>query len=170
MTMPETLKGLYVPKRGEPFVPYLIPNARLRQIDPNKLSSAMLIGVERDRLTVPSTGDVSLVVRYKERDGAISSLTLSRPDLRVDQLQGAKQEGYRVTSSMWWVLFFADEILGIARNSQSGVERLVMPPIFAIQGLLDATEGAIVRYQEFAARLEMRLSLEEMLLVRDVKS
>ena len=170
MTMPETLKGLYVPKRGEPFVPYLIPNAKLRQIDPNKLSSVMLSGAERDRLTVPSTGDLSLVVRHKERDGAISSLTLSRPDLRIDQLQGAKQEGYRVTSSMRWVYFFADEILEVVRNSESGVERLVMPPTFAIQGLLDATEGAMVRYQEFAARLGMRLSEEEMLFVRDVKS
>lgn len=170
MTMSEILKGLYVPKRGEPFFPYLIPNAKLRQIDSSKLSSVMLNGTERNQLMVPSTGDVSLLIRYKERDGAISSLTLSKFDLRIDQLQGAKQEGYRVTSSMRWVHFFADEILEIARDGESGVERLVMSPAFAIQGLLDATEGAMVRYQEFAARLGMRFSVEEMLLVRDVES
>ncbi len=166
--MSEKLKELYVPKRGEPFLPYLVVNTKLRQIDPKRLSSNMVTGAQRASLTIPSTGDVSLLIRYKERDGVISSFGLSGSDLRLDQLQGAKQEGYRVTSSVSWVHFFADEILNIAKHPESGVERLVMQPTFAIQGFLDAAEKAMRRYDEFAARLKMRFSAEELLYVREV--
>jgi len=50
------------------------------------------------------------------------------------------------------------------------LERLVMQPSFSIQGFLEAAERAMRRYEEFAARLRMRFSAEELLYVRDVKS
>jgi len=166
----EKLKRLYVPKQGESFLPYLTLNTKLRQIDAKKLSSNLLSGQERKGLTVPTTGDISLLIRYKERDGVISSFGLSGSDLSLDQLQGAKQEGYRVTSSLNWVYFFADEILDIAKYTESGVERVVMQPVVAIEGFIDAADKAMRRYEEFAARLKMRFSEEEVLYVREVRS
>jgi len=168
--MANRLEELYVPKRGDRFIPYLVLHDKLRQLDPNKLSSTMVVGVDRDRLTVATTGDISLTLRYKERDGVVSSYTLLDQDLRVDQLQGARQEGYRISTALNWAQFFADEMLEVAKHPESGVERIVMPLSCLIDGFIDATEPAARRYEIFKARASMRFSAEEKLFVRDVKS
>lgn len=109
------------------------------------------------------------MVKYKRREGVVSSVAVKEEDLKVIQLQGAKQEGFRVDSGLNWIALFADQILQIVSHPDSRLARITMPPTIAIQGFVDATDAALTKYSGFAHRLGMRFSQEERLLVRDIR-
>lgn len=156
------------PTQGD-FLPYLRKDSKLPEISTDRLRVDLLVGDERSGLKSVPTGDATFVLRYKGREGALSSVTLPNGDMSVIQLQGAQQEGYRVNTGLVWVYFFADQLLSIAQHPESGVERLTMPTFLAIQGFADAAEGAMQRYEDFTKRASMKLSTQEQIWARDVR-
>lgn len=175
--MSEIIQHLFVPLSTEGFKPYVKPNTGMPPISTDKLSLDLYSGEARVGMEIPFTGDDTFVLRYKKRQGAFSSVQLLGTDLSVLQLQGAKQEGFRVDAGLYWVALFTDQILQIAENPDSEVERLMMPLV--VNGLYDAIDrairthhvkyGTLKRYEEFASRAKMKFSDEERSFVRDIK-
>lgn len=175
--MSEIIQHLFIPPSADGFTPYVRQNTNMPPISTEKLSLDLYSGEERIRMGIPFTGEDTFVIRYKKRQGAFSSIELLGTDLSVLQLQGAKQEGFRVDAGLYWVVLFTDQILQIAENPDSGVERLTMPLV--VNGLYDAIDrairthhvkyGTLKRYEEFASRAKMRFSNEERSFVRDIR-
>lgn len=140
-------------------------------LDPAKLALDLLEGDERTRLQTPTNGDASLVVTYKRREGAVASVREEHgSDLSVVQLQGARQEGYRITAGgLQWIAAVADSIHGLAAHPESGLARVTMPPIATVEGIEGATEAAEGRYRRFARHLSMQWSDAEQRYIKDVK-
>lgn len=167
--MSERLKRAFILPEEADFIPYVRDNTALPPIKTGRLSVDLLIGEERSALRAVPTGDATFVLRYKGREGALSSVSLPESDLSVVQLQGANQEGYRVNTGLVWVYFFADQLLRVAQHPESGVGRLTIPTFLAVQGFADATEKAMLRYEEFTKRVGMRYSAEEQVWARDIR-
>ena len=168
--MSEILRECFVPPGVEDFQPYLFDNKKLPPISVDRLSMGLLIGDERTVLRVNTTGDASLIIRYKKREGVVSSMALPNQDLSLVQLQGSNQEGYRIDTGMYWVNFFADRLWQLASHPRSGLKRLTMPTFDSIPGFADAVEEAMKRYKDFARMAKLDFSKEEKLWVRDVNS
>lgn len=156
---------------AEQFLAYLVKPKGLPPLDPRKLEASLIEGEQRDKKIIPITGDATIYLNYKNRPGAVVSFGVSEGDLSVFQLQGgrgSRSEGFRVTTGMLWVAFFADQINLIGQKSE-GMQRITMAPAVLIEGIIDASESALIRYQAFAKRLNMSYSAEEQLHVLDLK-
>lgn len=167
--MSERIKQNYVPPSAGDFAPYERTDSKIIPIRTDRLSLSLLVGDERNGLLTPVAGDASLVLRYKGREGGISSIATHEEQIEVVQLQGAHQEGYRVNTSLNWHAMMADQIVGIAMDPRNEIRRLLMPYLGAIMGAIDAEETALKRYEEFAARAGLSLSMDERAWVRDIK-
>jgi len=168
--MPESLKHLYRPPSTEGYKSYLLTTGNLPPVDITRLETQLLVGAERGKtIKTPITGDATLVLIYKRKEGFVASFGLTEEDLEILQLQGAKAEGYRVNRGLMVVDFFADQIKQLTSHPESGLKRITMPPLFIIQGLVDATETAMSRYDELALRLGMKFSNGEKKFIKDVK-
>ena len=167
--MSEILREIFTPPTPEDFKPYIRENSGLPPLQLARLSIDMLIGEDRVTLHTPTAGDASFMIRYKNREGAVTSLALPGEDLSVVQLQGATQEGYRVNTGLVWVDMFADKLLQIAQHPISNFRRVVMPAHYNIQGFGDAAETAMGRYMDFTRRAGLRFSDEEEAWIRDIK-
>lgn len=177
--MSEVIQRLFIPTSAEGFKPYVKPNTDMPPIAVDKLGLTLHTGDDRTRMGIPFTGENTFMIRYRDRQGAFSSVELEGADLRVLQLQGAKQEGFRVDAGLYWISLFADQMIQIAEHPESGIERLTMPIPVLIKGLDTALEVALTRqtlsmsalrrYEEFAARAKMQRSDQERSFVRDVR-
>lgn len=166
--MGKRVEGLgWTPPHAGDFSPYL-NRGTVAPLDTQKLDLQCLTADQRGGVKTATTGDFSLILRYRAREGAVSSFEEAEQDLRIVQLQGARQEEYRVTTGMNWVYLFANQALWIATHPESGFDRLVLPLLGAVEGLETATEDAVRRYERFARLAEMRPSDLDRAFVRDV--
>ena len=154
-------KEYFIKPGPECFAPYIRKVSNQPPLDVRKLDLDLLIGNERSMLKTPTTADASIVLFYRKREGSVASFELSPEELSVVQLQGSTQEGYRVNTSFKWIIFFAHEIREIATQPDTELSRITLPPFLAIRGLVDATESAVRRYEEFTSTLGMKYSREE---------
>ncbi len=177
--MSEKLRAIYTPPTREDFVPYIKANTGMPPMSPDNLNLDLYTDPDRSEMNIPFTGENTFVLKYRNRYGVFSSIETEDSDLKVLQLQGAKQEGFRVDSGLYWIRLLADQILLLAQNPESGVQRLIMPTQFFIKGLDDALDAALTRqtltysmlkrYEEFAARANMQFSNQERMFIRDIK-
>ena len=141
-------------------------------IDPSQVNLKLLIGDERQELRTPTTGTLSLLLSYKQREAIVMSLDDASADLSVLQLQGARsRKSYRLASGINWVELFAHQADRIAYHPLSTFTRLVMPAPYAISGLLDEIalrETAAAKYLIFASIAGMGFSRLENMYVKDI--
>jgi len=168
--MSELIKQHFTPPGAEVFSAYLRPDTKLPPLKTHLLRLDFLDREESLELDtpVPDNSNSSLALLYKSREAVVSGLNTQGEQLSVLQLQGAYQEGYRVNTSLDWISLFADQIVLIASHPDTNVRRLIMPTLTAIQGLLDAKDNAMKRYEIFAKRAGLVYSAEEVLYVRDI--
>lgn len=140
-------------------------------VDPAKLDMGFTVGDERRVLSTPTTGDMSLTLSYKGKEGYLASFGDEGEALSVLQFQGAaRREGYRVATGLFVVSLFAEQIRAIAQHPEAPYRELFMPAVFLIKGAEDAASDLMrVRYEALAGDLGMKYSHEEMRFVRKIK-
>ncbi len=148
-----------------------INRAMLPILDINKLDALCVVGTDRKSLKTTTTGVMSLILRYKQKEGAVSSFDNVKDDLVLLQLQGARSSvSFRVSRGFYWTDFMADEAIAIASHRDSGIRRLAMPKIESIEGIDHGqSEQLINRYRDFATRAQLRWSRTDDAYVRDVR-
>lgn len=158
----------WLPVTGEGFVRYR--KAGVPPLQPDKIHADLYAGAERVPLNMIFTGDFSYFLSYKGRPGYAASFAEENnlDDVSLLQLQGGKQEGYRVMSALRVVDFMADQIHMLVEHPESPYRRITMPPHAVIQGVVDATEEAVARYSQFAHRLGLSYSETDRAFVVDV--
>ena len=137
----------------------------------DRIDLIVLCGQERDKLKTPVNGDSTLVLRYKEKEGVLLSLKTETERLEITQFQGSRERAaYRLNSEIHLAKLFADQIERVVNNMGANFERICMPQIEKIEGLLES-DSAIVfgRYRSLALFLGMNYSNDEMLYIRDIK-
>lgn len=83
-------------------------------VDPEKLNMRLTVGEERKFLSTSTTGDMSLILSYKGKEGYLASFGDEGETLSILQFQGAaRREGYRVASGLFVVSLFAEQIRAI---------------------------------------------------------
>lgn len=140
-------------------------------VDPAKLGVALVVGDERTALSTPITGDMSLVLTYKGKEGYLVSLGDEEDAISVLQLQGAARgEGYRVATGLFVVSLFAYQIKTITEHPEAPYKEIFMPPIFLIKGAEDAASALMgARYEALANELGLKYSHEEKRFVKRIK-
>ncbi len=158
----------WLPATGESLAKYRILGVPPLKLD--KTQADLYVGTDRLLLDMMFTGDFSYFLTYKNRPGYAASFAEQNnaDDVSLVQLQGAKQEGYRVMSALRVVDFMADQIQLLAEHPESPYQRITMPPHAVILGVVDATEDAIARYSQFAHRLGLTYSETDRAFVVDV--
>lgn len=143
----------------------------LPPLDMSRLSLAFLVGRERSYMRTPVTGHVSLLLSYKEKEGAVTSFELLDQEMKLLQLQGARSpRAFRVATAVQWIDLMADEAVGIAKNRRTDIRRLTMPNPVLIEGVEHAdSEHVLARYNDFASRAGLRWSQTELLYARDFR-
>jgi hypothetical protein len=140
-------------------------------LDVAQLEIQLLVDDERKVLKTPVTGNISHVLKYKGREGAVSSFTdRDNQDLILVQLQGAKSSvSWRVTTGLRWCNLFMSEALQIANLDGSGIRRIGMPNPLFIQGIESSeSEEILYRYQAFITFAALQWSEDDQLFVRDI--
>ncbi len=162
----------WYPLSGSQMTQFIKPRLQ-PPLRPEALSAHLYLGDERDILKTPITGDMSIAVRYKGDEGFIMSAETTSSDLSVVQLQGARsRESYRVNSGFDSLRFSVDQILQIAQHPESPFERLTMPDLSVIPGLVDSgndVESVMKRYLNFIAQALLQYSQHEHQYVRDIR-
>lgn len=141
------------------------------RIDENRIDLSVLCGEERKILKTPTTGDSTLVLRYKGKEGAVLSMETTTNDLTLLQLQGAKNSvSYQVATGISWVNLFGDRIEKLINHPQNVFEVISMPPLEQIVGLYESgTDRAVTRYKHLANILGLRFSNENLKFMRILK-
>lgn len=147
-----------------------INHSMLPVVDSTKVSAECLTGEQRLKRT-HTTGVMSLVLRYKQIDGAVSSFDNNKDDLVLLQLQGVRSSvSFRLARGFYWTDFMADEAVAIASHRKSGIRRLTMPRIEIIPGVefanLDRVQS---HYRNFAMRAKLQWSKTDEAYVRDIR-
>jgi hypothetical protein len=140
-------------------------------IDKNRVNLEILYDDERRILKIPTNGDSTLVLRYKEKEGAVLSMKTKTSNLVLVQLQGAKNGvSYSVTTGITWVELFGNQVEKIISHPKNRFELLSMPSMEEIDGLYDAgSEKAAGKYKQLANILGLRFSKEDWKFVRSLK-
>lgn len=164
----EAARGRY-PRNGESLSRYLLDSEP--QLKVNELGIGLYVADERRELQTATTGDASVLLRYKNHDVSVISWQGSGEDLEVMQLQGARSpKSYRGTKGVGWERLFGDETWAVAEIPEAEIARVTMQHPLDIPGVEgQATELAIRRYILFAAYLSLVWSNQERMFVRDVK-
>lgn len=154
---------------SEYYANFLRPNSL--DIDKSRIDLFILCGDQRNILKTPTNGDSTLILRYKEKEGAVLSMETETEDLTIVQLQGAKSPvSYQVSTSILWVRLFGDQVEKIVTHPQSKFERISMPSLEQVVGLYDSgTDRAVGRYQQLINILGLRFSHEDLKFVRGLK-
>jgi len=157
--------------------PHVLDRKFLRPITPqlklNELVLKVFIGSERDEITTLTTGDLSILLLYKDCPVSVISYVMQyEADLNIVQLQGAKsRKSYRGHNGVEIAPAFAKET-DIAATAL-GVDRVTMPDPRNIKGIVDVKADAIMRviqrYEMLTNILLLRWSQDEQLFVKDVK-
>jgi len=169
----ESVALSWQPMRGEEFNPYL-RSSDISTTNPplstDALSVDIFVGEERRFVKSPTAGDATVLLGYRRREAFISSVRENDNDLEILQLQGAKQEGYRVTKGMYVAAFMADQILLLATHPDTMFGRITMlSPITLSENLSSVPSptailripSVVERYESMINRLKMAYSAEE---------
>jgi hypothetical protein len=154
------------------YVNFLHKNSKVI-IDTSRVNLSLLCDEERKTLQTPVNGDSSLVLRYREKEGAIISTATISEELSVLQLQGAKNNiSYKVSTGIDWINLFSDQLLKITSCDEKRFRLITMPSLTEIDGLYEenATEMAVGRYLRFANILGLRFSKEDDKYVKELGS
>lgn len=162
----------WLPLHSGEYVSYLRNGASI-PIDNQRIDLSLLYGEERTTLRTPTNGDHSLVLRYKQHEGAVASIetAIDSGRMAILQLQGARsKESYRVATGLLWVKLFADQILKMCNHDQSPFGRIVMPNLSEIEGLSElGNEDAHRRYLKLADIIGMRYSKENRQYIKELR-
>lgn len=165
---PELPQHLYPKEVDSCFLKPVVP-----EITAAELALSLLVLEERASLRTPTPGNVTILLSYKNKDGAIISYLADEGDLQILQLQGARsRKAYRVYNGVKTVALFAQETSFLAQHT-SWIERISMPIIDALAGI-DAVEAkslnsVYARYTALQQLLGLEWSASEQLFVADVK-
>lgn len=151
------------------YTNFLRPNTTVK-IDKTRIDLSILCGQERQILKTPTNGDSTLVLRYKDREGAVLSMESKTEELTVVQLQGAKTKiSYQFSTGLSWVKIFGDQVEKIITHPQNKFELISMPSLDQIVGLSDSgTDAAVGRYNQLSVILGLRFSHEDFMYVRQI--
>lgn len=161
------------PVKAEGFKPYLqtLPTvSSYPSLRTDVLSIDLLVGEDRTNIKALTAGEASFLLSYRGREGYVSSVQERDDDLEVLQLQGAKQEGYRVTQGMYVATFMADQVYLLATNPDAMFRRITMlPPLILCDNLSSVASMSAVlripdvaeRYNQMIRRLKMGYSHDE---------
>ena len=140
-------------------------------VDPFRLDMNLVTGEDRSHLYTPTTGDMSLVLLYKGKEGYLASMGDGGEELSVLQFQGAaRREGYRVSRGVHLVRLFASQIHTIATHPESPYREISMPEIYMIEGVEDAvSEKGRSRYEELVFELGLKYSHDEKRYVKKTR-
>ena len=118
-----------------------------------------------------ANGDSTIVLRYQKEKGVLFSFYSDLQQLEITQFQAVSgRAGYRLTTDLRLAHLFADQIESIVSHNRANFERICMPPIEEIQGLLESDSAiAFGRYKSLTSILGMSYSNEERLFIRDIK-
>lgn len=162
------------------FTPYLrSPEERNfhPEIDPDQLCLELVWGEGRDQLKLLTAGEASLLLRYRKRNGYISSVQEAGEDLEILQFQGAKQEGYRLVQGVNVAKLMADYLKSLAINSDVPFQRIIMAHPIELTGNMSsiASHNAVLRIPETVSRyntlisyLGMQYSETEQKFIREI--
>jgi hypothetical protein len=161
---------IYSPLTPDYYGQFLRPNPKLT-LDQTRINLSVLCDDERNCLNTPTNGDSSLVIRYRDKEGAVLSLETHTTDLTVVQLQGAKSRvSYQVSTGFLWVNLFSDQINQITAHPQNFFDQISMPSLDQIDGLYDSgTDAAADRYRQLIKFLGLRYSQENLKYIRILK-
>lgn len=171
--MTRSIERVFVPPGSEDFRKYLIPDTK-PPLNTDALFLDLLIGEDRKDLKAVTDGDWSLVVYYKDKEAYLASFREEERSgdtgLQLIQLQGVNSRtGYRVVSGMDVLAFISAQIDKFSSHPENPYSYLCMPPMALIQGMIDASERAILRYELASRMLGLRSSQDRNLLVRKLK-
>ena len=148
-----------------PYLTNMTPSLSVAEID-----LLLLKGDERHIVSTPTTGDYTLMLQYKRREGAVTSFEDRKSDLVILQLQGARSsKSYRLTSGLKWIEVFADQAISIAEHPLTPFQRVLMPPLHQIEGTASWERDIREKYARFRSVAMLRHSEEEQMYVRDIK-
>lgn len=173
----ENAVGLWTPPSAKDFTPYTKPDIA-HPVDPQALQLELLSG-DRSVLRIPSTGDVSLLLRYKRREGFISSVQDNDMELEILQFQGARQEGFRVVQGVDITKLMADQIKLLAQSPEVPFQWLTMrDPRKLVESMsaIASEDGALripeaeKKYAALISQLGMKYSESEKKFVVEVKT
>jgi len=152
MKLPELLKSAELPTVD--FAQFLRKNLRrnMPPLDVSRLRIEALIHQQRNALKTPTTGDASLVIKYKNQEGAVLSLAELEDGEVWDilQVQGAKsRKSYRLASSLLWPNALASRTKEYAMEPSAEVRHLVMGATWGMKNIDGATSEHI--FETYAA-------------------
>lgn len=128
---------------------------------------------QRDSLKTPVAGVASLLLEYKNKEGAIMSVNEvnNGEDWRVIQVQGCKSKSsYRVASSFYWQRFLADTLKKYAVHEDAEVRYITMPALSNIDGIERGVSERINQYYNVVKEtFSMRFSEEEGIYIAEVQ-
>lgn len=161
---------LNLPKSPDYYKNYIIYYPNL-PVDFTRIDLSFLCGDERKTLKTITSGDSTLLLKYKEEEGAVLSMETNNDDLTLLQLQGARsRKSYKVTTAIKWVDLFADQLNNIINHPHNYFKRITMPPLWEIKGLYDScSENIISRYEQLANNLQMRFSPESQQYIKELR-
>lgn len=173
MLLEPLIKNISIPEPDKKAYcnPSLPP--KTRPLDTNKLLLEPLIKEQRDSLKAHFAGVVSLLLRYKKKEGTIMSIDELKngEEWRVVQVQGCKSKSsYRVASSFHSQRFLSDYLKQYAFHTYAEVRHITMPSIYNIAGIEEAASQCVERsYASVVKNLGMRFSKEVGLFIVDIK-
>lgn len=132
-------------------------------LDQSKIVFESLVGDQREHVRTPCGWDASFLLRYKRREGAITSLEEINDGVvwNIPQVQGAKsKKSYRLTKGLNWQHVFADAVAQCVQRSDNGLEHVTMPRIEAVEGVTNACGNPDSSYTVVRKFLNMRWSDE----------
>jgi hypothetical protein len=150
------------------------PPVGMPPLNLSKLVLQSLVLEQRDYLKTPVAGIASLLLEYKNKEGAIMSIDEvgNGEDWRIIQVQGCKNKSsYRVASSFYWQHFLADTLKEYAMHQEAEVRYITMPSLYDIDGIERGGSQRIHQYYDFVKEsLRMSFSQEEGLFIVDVQN
>lgn len=160
----------YHPPTRESFIPFVNKEV-VPAVDATKLNMGLYVGEQREGLKTATTGEMSLLLEYKEREAFVASFADQGEVLGIVQLQGATRgKGYRVATGLHLVRLFASQIQEITTHPESPYREMYMPPLFMIEGVEVAISDMVgSRYEALASELGMKFSVDEQLFLKKLK-
>jgi hypothetical protein len=138
-----------------------------------RLELTPLIGQQRSTLHTPTIGTASLVLRYKGKEGAVTSITELEDGQIWDlpQVQGARSSvAFRVATTLRWEELIANRISQFAEHPNAEVRHLTMPPFHMLDNIEHAASEKVERtYATVRTALKMRFSEELGIFIVDIE-
>ena len=171
------LAELFTEHRPTPdFNRFLMRNLKhgMPPLNTGKLAMDALLGNSRGISTpVPVDSDATLLLRYKNREGAVLSIGEQEGGeiWHIPQVQGAKSKvSYRVASGIHWAACLGQQTRTFAELPDAEVRYVTMPRLCDIENIIGsaALERVGQHYTAVKACFRMRWSKEHGLFVADI--